>query len=390
MIFRAAIGPDYLSVLRYSFVTVPNDQAWYFGVPPNAFLYLFGNVRIPNKFGMLLHHAVLYGVVLYWLRGVWTERRNKASGWLLLYFLFYGLISLTSNVGRFGFTYQLPLTRLLIVMGVLALADRAVAKAVNDAVRRMFVAYGVPLFLLVFAAGVTANLWVERRGANYAKSRFSGVHLETSIDREEREIVGRIREAEGGGSPSLWSTYAGLAEWDLGVLNPSVDYIIHALGPEMRRKYAADFAEVRPRFVILQDPSHFIYSEWLRGTHWNFYEQIALNYHHVFSGPHRQLWERNLVWNEPLEMTRRLEAVDQPRLERVGGLRSAGRPAGIDRGGNFLRDLFALSCDPAVRKKPRAISSSWTAPRTVFRFRCLIMKRPCAFPFTPTAATIRV
>src|SRR6185436_2676742 len=61
----------------------------------------------------------------------------------------------------------------------------------------------------------------------------------------ESQVVGlsqveQLRRATGR-TPVIWSTYAGLLEWQVGVFHPETDYINHTLGPERRSAYAATF-----------------------------------------------------------------------------------------------------------------------------------------------------
>ena len=76
---------------------------------------------------------------------------------------------------------------------------------------------------------------------------YMGIWPETIVS---GQAVLDARRDSAGRPPTLWSTYAGLLEARNGLFQPSVDYIIHALGPanrdEVRRRLSARAAAARP------------------------------------------------------------------------------------------------------------------------------------------------
>lgn len=93
--------------------------------------------------------------------------------------------------------------------------------------------------------------------------------------------------------PSIWSVYANVLEGDLGIFQPSgYDYIIHAVGPERRQEYVKSFDRTRPDYVITMRNDFFLYEEWLRNEHWDFYHRLLLNYRIKDVTSYHLIWER--------------------------------------------------------------------------------------------------
>src|SRR5207253_311607 len=74
---------------------------------------------------------------------------------------------------------------------------------------------------------------------------------------------------------------------------PVTDYTIHALGPEQRAAYLANFRQTQPAYVQTARRSDLPYEEWLQKTTWGFYEELCLNYEVLGETYHTLLWRRN-------------------------------------------------------------------------------------------------
>src|SRR5205823_41111 len=86
--------------------------------------------------------------------------------------------------------------------------------------------------------------------------------------------------------------YAGLLEARNGIFHPTVDYIIHALGPEARAKYVADFKRLRPELVQTVSPGYTQYEAWIESTSWDFYAELLRNYDLIAGTPWSYFWQR--------------------------------------------------------------------------------------------------
>ena len=94
---------------------------------------------------------------------------------------------------------------------------------------------------------------------------------------------------------SVWSTYTSVYDSTRHQKNGSSggeDYIIHALGPARRNRYAQDFTTQKPDYAITLSPSYFIYEEWLWTRHWSFYKELQDNYTIITTNDSHILWKR--------------------------------------------------------------------------------------------------
>jgi len=296
------------AALSYNFRLVPMDQYWYFGSPPNLFLSSWGVIpqmmmslkRIPIT---LTVGAVAVVLNLRWLwRDADGERAREQFAFTVL--ALYGLISCASLLGTYVHAYVQPLLRVLLLLGAVQL-DRFYQRDEATRPQRPVLGVGRLLTLTVVAAmtlmfvivpGATATLFVTiphmvrdhivgRRGAVY-----SGIWPETIVS---GQAVLDARRDSAGRPPTLWSTYAGLLEARNGMFHPSVDYIIHALGPANRTKYLDDFRRVRPRLVQTVSPTYTQYEMWLEDTSWDFYIELLEHYRVVATTPWSLFWERS-------------------------------------------------------------------------------------------------
>jgi hypothetical protein len=92
--------------------------------------------------------------------------------------------------------------------------------------------------------------------------------------------------------PVVWSTYSTMLESSEGMFHPSFDYIIHALGPQNRRQYAAAFSASHPDIVQTIKPSYTYYEEWLEDNDWWLYEDLLRDYQIVGETKWSYFWER--------------------------------------------------------------------------------------------------
>lgn len=101
--------------------------------------------------------------------------------------------------------------------------------------------------------------------------------------------------------PTIWSVYAGVLEADLGFFQPSgYDYIIHAVGPERRKEYVEAFDTIQPDYVLTMRNDFFLYEEWLRNEHWDFYQRVLNNYTIISENDFYLIWEKkpDHVWEQ--------------------------------------------------------------------------------------------
>ena len=297
----ALAGTNTASVLRFNFAEVPQDQFWYFGAPPNPFLSRWSEIppmlADHTRWWIAIGAGVVIGVVQFWRARPEGDSRRPMAG---LFLVVYAVISLASMLGLYMLMYAQPAARVGIFMIV------AWAYAAWQRWRERFP--GLARFKrLIPVLGVAALAFIgyRREPAVFGAVATSALHVPRDhLFGPERpqlseawvttEIIGLSQveqlRRELRRTPTIWSTYAGLLEWQVGVLHPATDYIIHTLGPKRRAEYAAKFVEMRPELVQTIRPSYTYYEEWLEGTHWDFYRPLLERYDVSATGPWSFFW----------------------------------------------------------------------------------------------------
>jgi len=293
--------------LVYNFKLVPMDQYWYFGTPPNTFLstwsavprIMLRNLRTPIS---LIVGAVTVGA---YTRRLWRDANseNARERFAFCVFALYGLISCASLLGSYALAYLQPLLRSLLLIFAVAL-DRKLTSLDLEQGRSLFLGIGrsasvvagaALTFMFLFVPGaldtITTTIPHVIRDHVFGSEGpgYSGMWPETL--KSGQAIIDSRRDSAGK-PPTLWSTYAGLLEARNGIFHPTVDYVIHALGPANRAKYTEDFHRIAPRLAQTVRPSYTPYEEWIEDTSWDFYVELLRNYEMIGSTPWSFFWER--------------------------------------------------------------------------------------------------
>ena len=303
LLVAALAGSNTLSVLRFNFSEVPKDQLWYFGAPPNAFLSRWSEISPMLAQRPRWWVTIIAGLTIA-AAEVWrADRKDMRRVLTNVFLMLYGLISLTSLLGIFIPAYAQPATRaaLFVVLGWGVLVWRRWATSLPATQRTVPPA----LAAIAFAGLVLISFLRERQAvsglarasvhvlrdhvAGGQRPRMNNAWVETQITGLAQ--VERLRRTLGR-NPVIWSTYAGLLEWQVGVFHPATDYIIHALGPRRRAEYAADFVAKQPDLVQTIRPGYIWYEEWLEGAHWDFYRPLLAAYDVSATGPWSFFWTR--------------------------------------------------------------------------------------------------
>lgn len=296
------------SALVYNFKIVPLDQYWYFGSPPNVFLATWGTIpktmmlipRMPVTLLVGVCAAVVY-VALLWRN---ANSENARERFALAAFVLYGLISCASLLGSWANAYLQPLMRTLLLVFAVGV-DRKLAGAEIARGRRLLLGIGVLpsligaatlayLFVIVPGAALTVTTTIPHVLGDHVFGTvgpgFSGMWPETL---KSGQAIINARRDSAGRPPTLWSTYAGLLEARNAIFHPTLDYVIHALGPANRAKYVDDFRRTSPRLVQTVRPSYTAYEEWIEDTSWDFYVELLRHYELAGTTPWSFFWERS-------------------------------------------------------------------------------------------------
>jgi len=302
IIVAVLAGSHTLSVLRFNFREVPQDQLWYFGAPPNPFLWRWSQIpaiiATRPRWWVTIGAAVVIALIGAWRGDKASDQRRLIAN---LFLVLYGLISLTSMLGMIIPAYAQPATRVAVIVVLGWLYQMWTMKRERFGDRRIGPAVPVLLTALLI---VVSFLREEpaMMGLVRSPTHFTRVHLMDGVGPAmsepwvQTQITGlseveRLRRSLGH-DPVIWSTYAGLLEWQVGVFHPATDYIIHTLGPKRRSEYASLFVADRPDLVQTIRPPFTGYEEWLEGTHWDFYRPLLERYDVAATGPWSFFWTR--------------------------------------------------------------------------------------------------
>ena len=295
-------GSHTTSVLRFNFREVPMDQLWYFGAPPNAFLSRWSEIPVEMSQRPRWWVAIIASIAIA-VRGIWRlkadadVRRPMAD----LFLVVYGLVSLTSMLGIFIIAYAQPATRVAVFVVVAWIADGWVGVRERLPANLKRFEWAVPaaavaiVLAISFAREQRSMAYVAKAPVHVLRDHILGDQRPAMTNAwVESQIAGlsqveQVRRAIGR-TPVIWSTYAGLLEWQVGVFHPGTDYIIHTLGPERRAAYATEFVRTKPDLVQTIRPGYIWYEEWLEGAHWDFYRPLLDRYDVSATGPWSFFW----------------------------------------------------------------------------------------------------
>lgn len=321
----------FLSVIAFNFRSLPADQFWYFGGPPNPFLFTVSQFRMFGRY--MTWTIIVAGMVGWTLVRLWRSskfadtREIAAEGFLAV----YALASTASMLGTWTIVYLQPAVRVALILALLAArrewAARKHTLPLSDALRRRTPIYAMLGVLGFSIAGYPlATISVLRtpwhiayvhgflgQGPVMTDDWNHSIELGQAVVANRRTTLNR--------QPTLWSTYASYLEWKMGVFHPSFDYIIHALGPENRAAYAATFVARKPDIVQTLEPTYTSYEEWLEVNHWNFYRPLLRDYEIAAAGPWSYFWFRRptpfddrpqVIVDTPVPAGRLAIAIDNP------------------------------------------------------------------------------
>lgn len=305
-----------LSIVGYTF-SVPTDQIWYFGAPPNDYIHGIRDLwlsPVKRQFSLLFLSGLAAFVACGWM----MVRRHRpaflpeAAGWGMFLLLSYGIFTPLANLGYFSpHNGQLLLLTLTIVtLLLLAFSLPPVWQVLQNrygthpglekilSPTGSLILWGVALGLVWMwgAEQVEADLrnTLHRVEKQFAPQppEYGGVLLSRSWAHTLQTYEETLPPPGTLGNGEVWSTYAGLLEDQQGIFHPLRDYIIHALGPKGRTQYLETFSRKRPQYVTTVRSDFTRYERWLQETSWPFYETLLLNYQPLTTTSHSILWRR--------------------------------------------------------------------------------------------------
>jgi hypothetical protein len=308
IVFNAMTLGHATTALRYVLIEVPGDQFWYFGGYPQGFL-TWGNI-IPNltrPYLLLVYALVLASSLLIYLlfrKGMLSKNQTLSSVFLLI----YGMVSFGSMISYFAPAQAIPLSRTAsLLLGLLA--TMILFKFINSG-KYKNIKNIVVIFCFIISIAFSINFlyntnkihpryYMTAYNTCYHSDNPDTCMLGSSWKNNLKIFQPYLNKVSESGS-FLWSTYSSIYETIYNTKMPSNqghDYIIHALGPDRRNRYAHDFINSNPLFSITLRQSYFIYEEWLWARHWDYYLNLLENYKIVSSNKFHHLWEQSIPIN---------------------------------------------------------------------------------------------
>lgn len=305
-IFTLATAGHPQNPLVYALRTIPNEQFWYFGVPPNEYLR-------PATIGSIIwHFGWAYFLLLATAGTVVVSARQRLISPLHIktytFLMLYAVASLGSLLGYTSVSQAFPFVKIIAVIFV-ALAvplyfyiTESKRKKPRIVSWEKYAAHGA---LIIFSVSMLG-------GSFYSLYRIQAMEVRNIVHDTIPAInqkhdswfgakthwalkIGAFPELSNVRQGELWSTYTSYYDSNAGVLNPShggFDYMIHAIGPENFNGYVTDFVKTKPRYVLTTRPSYLWYEQWLWTSDWPFYREVLAHYKIIKTNESHYLWER--------------------------------------------------------------------------------------------------
>lgn len=316
-----ATGGHPWSAIHYGLIDIPQEQAWYFGSPPNSFLTWDNLIPMMTTKAMWYVYAIIVPVAALFI--VLAKQRVIPRNHIGAYcFLFlYGLLTCVSMLGYFAPTGQLiPLMRVALVVGIALIFSIVMSEATwkffvkgwpkHKDIASKTLWLSTPLVALALVISFVQNIDQTIRSTTDSfrivttlklANQYRNASDYTASNPDWKFRIDSFKPYIKPGA-TVWSTYANLYESNADILHPSekgYDYIIHALGEKNREEYQKQFVHDKPEYVITLRPSYFPYEEWLWSKTPAFYEQLLTNYTIVAENGSHYLWKYTPDKNKP-------------------------------------------------------------------------------------------
>lgn len=310
--FELLTGGHGLQAMRFAFLSIPQNQGWYFGAPPNPVLALLGsqmpyngvsgktvgNMVLATVLGYLL---VICFLVALLIAAVVHARRAKSDLRMSLGMGFLAPFALLSGAPLSGYVWVSYLFSCAHCAAIAIIGFGYSQTQHRPRVRRLIADAMVvtSCVALIF----TYTTWYRSRSdvprpltVSSQTVKVSGV-LPLETYRSLLPSIEKVRSVE---NSTVFSTYRGMLDIATGQTPQGrSDYIIHAFDDEEHKKYVETFVRGGYTFAQTIRPTWLIYEEWLQTTHWDFYKPLIKRYAVVGGSEFSLLWEKRAA---PLEL----------------------------------------------------------------------------------------
>lgn len=267
--------------IDYNFFGVAKDQFWYYMTDKNSKLLVLSD--IPRGF------ELISGFIISIYLSYKIRRANYSlKDVLLLFILLSTLIA--------GYAYSLSSMKdgqftpfyMVFYISVFSLIINTIQRKLilNRKTITFTKAFIVMLVLVVLVPNISnaINQLNSKRGVYLKELNGHLSHYGDSL-----QFLSEYYVTDG----DLFSTYSSALDVMAGKFQPSgIDYIIHVLGDQYRKKYLESFHSTDPKYVttIREDFSYWEY--WVKRENWFFYREFLSNYEPVAVTEYNVLWEK--------------------------------------------------------------------------------------------------
>ncbi len=294
--------------IRNNLLGIANDQFWYYGLAtskvfslsqilPDPFLYYYGillcsftlyicltpaNVR--NMF--LLYVALTtFGAGVISCIGSGISNRYFIPTFFVSYFVIgcLGLLLINQSI------HLLLKIKPSTLNGFISMRSR-----LSVAFLKKVVAFLLIVFYVTFVVKALPRISPTPDAANYMYVKKLGGWLPNAFSRSI-EIGNKIKQETQSLPPQrrILSTYASLIDTLADSKNVSgVDYIIHALGEDLRQQYRDRFQAAMPEYITTIREDYTAWETWVRRVNWWFYREFILQYRPVNATFYNIIWQR--------------------------------------------------------------------------------------------------
>jgi hypothetical protein len=287
------------NILKYNLLSIPQNQIWYFGSPPQFYLanvfFIFINWQIVFRYCLFIFNLIVF---LFFKEKNQFFKKNKNLFYLIfIYSLFSSLtiLSITSE------NYLSVMTRLQIFLIFIYLREFFVNKHMIFKDKKYKKENKISLILIgtVTICALFFLSFVFNSYASIKKYKLTFVLFNPKkeqgvyLSRIWEKTLDKIDKILRGGRAKFFLTYSGLINSKYGDQSGRFDYIIHALSKKDRENYLADFRKKSPEYIFTISPQYSPFYEWLWKENWYFYKIIFTEYFPYESTPIYTIWKKS-------------------------------------------------------------------------------------------------
>lgn len=295
------------NIIEYFSTTmgISQYQFWYYGNFYDKYL-TFSGIFSDRKYVLLtvffFLHAVLFLVQIilgkmnddqmcrFFLHGtcycasaiyvVGSGAHNYAALELTSYILIFGLIRKILEKGKYFIAKNTPVVKGAVCRRI----KERLSYAANIYIKNQFSIY---LFAMLFMYCIAIG--IIKRDISYAdKDEIVELNTYSAIGAGLDRCAADITDG------TIFSTYAGALETVLDVFQPTgIDYIIHVLGDEQRKKYIDHFTKGDYKYASTLKNEYTIWEYWSSRVNWYFYRELYQRYKPAGETNYAVIWEES-------------------------------------------------------------------------------------------------